>query len=188
MSDSHELQELALRLSAFADVLNQHATRLVEEADSSTQTLRETASAFSIQAQQLSRDLVNTVGMQAREVIERHAADGMQESSKALHRAATHAESVATAMQGELQRLGAAQNSLVWKSGLGLLAGALLAVCGSGYLVWKNQQALKRSKFSSDMVEAMRIGALTRCGDTLCARVGAEPKRFGDKGEYVQIE
>jgi len=188
MNDNHELQELALRLSAFADVLNQHATRLVEEADSSTKTLRETASAFSTQAQQLSRDLVNNVGMQAREVIERHAADGMQESSKALHRAATHAESVAATMQGELQRLGAAQRSLVWKSGLGLLAGALLAVGGSGYLVWKNQQALKRAEFSSDMVEAMRTGALTRCGGTICARVGAKPTRFGDKGEYVRIE
>lgn len=188
MNNTEDLQELALRLSAFADVLNQHATRLVEEADSSSQTLRETASAFSTQAQQLSRDLVNSVGMQAREVIGHHVADGMQESSKALNRAATHAESAATAMQGELQRLGAAQKSLVWKSGLGLLAGALLAVCGSGYLVWKNQQTLKRAEFSSEMVEAMRTGALTRCGDTICARVGAEPTRFGDKGEYVRIE
>ena len=188
MNDTDDLQELALRLSAFADVLNQHATRLIQEAGNSTQALRETTSAFSSQTQQLSRELVKSVGMQAREVVERHAADGMQESSKALHRAATHAESVATAMQGELQRLGAAQRSLVWKSGLGLLAGAVLAVCGSGYLVWKNQQALKRAEFSSEMVEAMRTGALTRCDDAICARVGAKPRRFGDRGEYARIE
>lgn len=188
MNDTDDLQELALRLSAFADVLNQHATRLVQESGSSTQALRETASTFSAEVQQLSRDLVSRIGMEAREVIERHAADGMQESSRALHRAATHAESAATAMQGELQRLGAAQKSLVWKSGLGLLVGALLAVGGSGYLVWKNQQALKRAEFSSEMVEAMRTGALTRCGDTICARVGTRPTRFGDKGEYVRIE
>ena len=30
-------------------------------------------------------------------------------------------------------------------------------------------------------------GALSQCEGKLCARVGAQPKRFGKNGEYVQI-
>lgn len=188
MSDTDELQNLALRLSAFADVLNQHATRLVQETGQSTQALHETANNFSMQAQQISQQLVQSVGTQAREVIERHAADGLRQGSERLHGAAAHAEAVANSLQQESQRLGVAQRSLVWKSGLALLLGSLLAVAGSGYLVWKNHQALEQTEFPAAIAEAMRTGALTRCEDSICARVGEKPKRFGGNGEYVKVK
>lgn len=188
MSDSKELQELALRLSAFADVLNQHATRLMRENALSTQSLRDTTVAFTSQSQQIARDLVHSVGAQAREVIELQAGHGLHQSGERLASAATHAESAAGSLQRELQRLGAAQRSLVWKSGLALLLGSLLAVAGSGYLVWKNQQTLKRTEFPAALSEAMRTGALSSCDGSICARVGKRPKRFGNRGEYVEIK
>jgi len=188
MNKPDDLQELALRLSAFADVLNQHAMRLVQETGQSTQALRETATAFSTQAQQISRELVHSVGMQAREAIERHAADGMRHSGERLHEATKRVESSAGALQRELQRLGAAQNSLVWKSGLGLLLGSLLAVGGSGYFAWKSHQAVKQAEFPVGIVEAMRTGALTRCDGSICARIGDKPRRFGDKGQYAEVK
>lgn len=188
MNKPDDLQELALRLSAFADVLSQHATRLVQETGHSTQALRETAAAFSTQAQQISRELVHSVGVQAREVIERHAADGMRQSGERLHEAAKRAESSAGALQRELQRLSVAQHSLVWKSGLGLLLGSLLAVGGSGYFAWKSHQAVKQAEFPTGIVEAMRTGALTRCDGSICARIGDKPKRFGDKGQYAVVK
>lgn len=188
MNKPDDLQELALRLSAFADVLNQHAARLMQEAGHSTHALRETAAAFSTQAQHISRELVHSVGMQAREVIERHAAEGLRESEERLRHAATQTESAAGALQRELQRLGTAQHSLIWKSGLGLLIGSLLAVGGSGYLTWKNQQELKQAEFPSGILEAMRTGALTRCDDVLCARIAEKPRRFGEKGQYIEIK
>lgn len=188
MSDSKELQELALRLSAFADVLNQHATRLTQENAISAQSLRETAAAFTSQSQQVSRELVHSVGTQAREVIELQAGHGLRQSGDRLASAATHAEAAAGSLQRELQRLGAAQQSLVWKSGLTLLLGSLLAVAGSGYLVWKNHQALKRAEFPTALADAMRTGALSSCDGSICARVGKRPKRFGEQGEYVEIK
>jgi hypothetical protein len=188
MSNSNDLQEMALRLSAFADVLNQRTARVTQEAGHSSQVLRETAEGFATRSQQTAHEMVETVGRQARETIERHAAEGLRQSGERLQAAAARVESAAGSLYHQLQLLGAAQRSLVWKSGLALLAGSLLAVGGSGYLVWKNQQALKHSEFPSDMAEAMRTGALTRCDDAICARVGAKPKRFGDNGEYVRIE
>ncbi|MET1160985.1 MAG: hypothetical protein ABWY48_00465 [Pseudoxanthomonas sp.] len=188
MSNTDDLQELALRLSAFADVLNQHATRVAQEAGHSSQLLRETAEGFAARSQRTAQELVETVGRQAREAIERHAAEGLRQSDDRLKGAAIRVESATGSLYQQLQLLGAAQRSLVWKSGLALLAGSLLAVGGSGYLVWKNQQALKRAEFSNDMAEAMRTGALTRCDGAICARVGAKPKRFGDKGEYARVE
>lgn len=187
MNDTDDLQELALRLSAFADVLNQHATRLVQETVLGTQALRETAAAFSTQAQQISRELVQSVGMQAREAIERHAADGMRQSGEHLHGAAKHAESAAGALQRELQRFGAAQHSLVWKSGLGLLLGSVLAVGGSSYFAWKSHQVVKQAEFPAGIVEALRTGALTPCDGSICARIGDKPRRFGDKGQFAEV-
>lgn len=188
MSDSKELQELALRLSAFADVLNQHANRLMRENALSTQSLRDTTVAFSSQSQQIARDLVQSVGMQAREIIELHAGHGLRQSGERLTSAAAHDEAAADSLQRELQRLGVTQRSLVWKSGLALLLGSLLAVAGSGYLVWKNQETLKRTEFPAALSKAMRTGALSSCDGSICARVGERPKRFGKQGEYVEIE
>ena len=188
MSDTDELQELALRLSAFADVLNQHAARLVQETGQSTQALLATAATFSTQAQQISRELVHSVGSQAREVIEHHAVEGLRESDERLRKAAARTESAANTLQQELQKLGAAQHSLIWKSGVGLLLGALLAVGGSGYVTWKNKQELKQAEFPSGILEAMRSGALTRCDDVLCARIAENPRRFGEKGQYIEVK
>ncbi|MET0582555.1 MAG: hypothetical protein ABWZ08_11375, partial [Pseudoxanthomonas sp.] len=150
------LQELALRLSAFADVLNQHATRLMQENSISAQSLREAAAAFTSQSAQVSRELVQSVGAQAREVIELRAGHGLRQSVERLASAATQAEAAAGSLQRKLQRLGAAQQSLVWKSGLALLLGSLLAVAGSGYLVGKNHQALKQAEFPTAVANAMR--------------------------------
>lgn len=188
MNNTDDLQELALRLSAFADVLNQHATRVAQEAGHSSQLLRETAEGFATRSRRTARELVEAVGMQAREAIERHAADGLRQSSERLQGAVTRAESAAGTLHRELQLLGAAQRSLVWKSGLALLLGSILAVAGSGYLVWKNQETLKHTEFPAALSEAMRTGALSSCDGSICARVGERPKRFGKQGEYVEIE
>ena len=188
MSDSKELQELALRLSAFADVMNQHAIRLIQENAISAQSLRETAAAFTSQSQHVSRDLVHNVGTQAREVIELQADHGLRQSGERLASAATHAEAAAGSLQRELQRLGDAQRSLVWKSGLMLLLGSLLAVAGSGYLVWKNRETLKRTEFPVAVSEAMRTGTLTMCEGSICARIGKKPKRFGGQDEYAEVK
>ena len=188
MSDSKELQELALRLSAFADVMNQNANRLMRENALSAQSLHDTTVAFTSQSRQIAGDLVHSVGAQAREVIELQAGHGMRQSGERLASAATQVESAAGSLQRELQRLGAAQRSLVWKSGLALLLGSILAVAGSGYLVWKNQETLKHTEFPTALSEAMRTGALSSCDGSICARVGERPKRFGKQGEYVEIE
>ena len=120
--------------------------------------------------------------------IELQAGHGLRQSGDRLTSAATHAEAAAGSLQRELHRLGAAQQSLVWKSGLTFLLGSLLAVAGSGYLVWKNHQALKRAEFPAALAEAMRTGALSSCDGSICARVGKRPKRFGNRGEYVEIK
>jgi len=41
------------------------------------------------------------------------------------------------------------------------------------------QQAVQR---------ATQRGAINRCGDSLCARVGRKPRRFGKDGQYVLLE
>jgi hypothetical protein len=188
MNDPEDLQQLALRLSAFVDVLGKHASRLVQETSQETQALRATAQTMGVQAQRLSQELVQAVGRQARDVIERNAGEGMRHGSEQLRSAGELARHAADAMQRELAQLRAAQQSLLWKAGTILVIGALLAAGTSGYLAWRNHRAMQQARFSTDILEATRSGALTRCGDMLCARIGAHPARFGANKEYARVD
>lgn len=188
MNDTNSLQQLALRLSAFADVLNQHAAHLTHESGQSAKILQETVDLFSTQTQRLSQELVQAVGGQAREVIERGTADGMRRGGEQLNQATQNVQQAANALGQELQRLKSAQRSLVWKGGAALLVGSLLSAGGSSYLSWKNHRELKTAEFPTNVLDATRSGALTQCGGGLCARIGERSKRFGAKGEYIEIQ
>lgn len=187
MIDSEELQQLALRMSAFADVLGEHASRLVEETGQSTLALRNATQGLGVQAHRLSQEVVQTISRESRGAIERGVAEAMRDGSDQLRSAGDLARQTADAMQQELARLRAAHRSLVWKAGAALIVGALLAAGGSIYLVWQSNKALKLTEFPRDLLQATESGAITRCGDALCARIGKQPMLRGQHKEYAEV-
>ena len=182
-----DLQQLALRLSAFANVLGEHAERLVEETGRGTQALRETAQGLGLLAGELARELAASVGQEVRTGIERNVTAGMRQGGERLQAACDAATRAAGAMERELERMRRLSRSVLWKGGLALLTGAVLAAGGSGYLAWRNHQAIERAQFSADLLEATRSGALRPCGDGLCARIADHAPRYGTHGEYRRI-
>lgn len=187
MSSAEQLQELALRLSAFTDTLTRQTERLMQESQRSTQALQDTARHFAGQSGQVSQQLVQAVSQQARASIELGAKDGLLPASEALHRAGQDARQATASLHQALADLRHSQRGMVWKSGLALVLGGLLVTATSGYLIWQARQTMAQASFSHELIEATRSGALTRCGDTLCARVGAKPHRAGANGEYAEI-
>lgn len=187
MVDSEELQQLALRMGAFADVLGEHASRLVEETGQSTQALRDATQGMGLQAHRLSQEVVQAISRESRGAIERGVTEGMLEGSDQLRSASALARQTADAMQHELARLRAAHRSLLWKAGTALTVGALLAAGGSVYLAWQSNKTLRLAEFPRDLLQATRSGAITRCGDTLCARVGKHPVLRGQHKEYAEV-
>lgn len=187
MATADELQELALRLSAFTDTLTRHAERLVQDNQQAAQGLLETSRQFSAQSATLARQLVQTIATESRSAIERGSAEGMRGASDQLQRASAEIGRSATALERQREQLAAAQRSLVWKAGLALVLGSLLATGTCAFTAWRTQQFMASNALPRELIEATQNGTLSRCGNALCARIGAKPRLHGDDGQYAEL-
>ncbi len=186
--DTEKLQELALRLGAFADALEQRATHMAEAMENSGQEVARSAQSIDAQVQSLSRNVIDTVRSESRRAIESSAQAGISPALDQLQQCIRSIQSSSQNLQTQSQKLQSRQRSMVWLSGAALLLGSLLAAGGSGYFVWKNQQELKRGEFGRDILEATRSGSISRCGDALCAWVGNTPRYYDKNKEYIIIK
>lgn len=182
------LQDLALKLAAVADMLDQRSGQAVQTAEQGAQQLRSTADTLARQHQQMTEQALAAIGGQAKQSIERGTAEALDQLRQQLRMASESAGQSARTIAEQAQALRSAQQGLVWKAGAALLAGAVLAAGGSAFIAWRSLQQLERAEFAGDVLEATRTGAITRCADALCVRVGERPKKFGVRGEYVLLE
>lgn len=84
--------------------------------------------------------------------------------------------------------LTAAQGALVWKGLIALGIGSLLAALGCGFYAWHTLREVRQAEFSRDILRATQTGVLVPCGEgALCIKVGAKPRRAGEKGEYMVL-
>jgi hypothetical protein len=183
-----DLQEIALRLSAVVDFLEERAERASLQSVQGVQALSRAADGFDARARQLSEDAVEAIVAQSREAVQQGVAHATSECHARLQEAAQLATRAAAMLDGQTHALGKVQHGLAWKAGLALLVGAVLAAGGSALVAWKSLSELERVDFGEDIVRATRDGSLTRCGEGLCARVGPNPRRGGERGEYVLIQ
>lgn len=185
--DAKNLQELALRLGAFADALEQRAAHMADAMENSGQTVARSAQSIDAQVQNLSQQVIHAVRTESRSAIESGAQAGIGPALEQLQQCISSIQNSSQSLQTQSQELQGRQRSMVWLSGMALLLGSLLAAGGSGYFVWKNQQELKRGEFGRDILEATRSGAINRCDGTLCARVGNAPRYYDKNKEYVLL-
>lgn len=186
--EARELQDFALKLNAVVDLLERKSERIVSGAEQGTQALRHAAAHFGIQTRQLPGELVDAVATQARGAIQHGVDDAVRHCETQLRQAAQAAAHAARRFDEQALALQHAQRSLLWRAGLALAIGAALAAGGSAFVAWQSWRDVQRARFADDVARAMQSGVLTRCGKSLCARVGARPDRYGRRGEYVRIE
>ena len=77
---------------------------------------------------------------------------------------------------------------ITWKIMGLLVCSSILLVGGTGYMVWKNAQEIKRQEFSMQLIQATKTGAVNLCDGKLCVKVDKNTKRYGTNGEYVLVE
>lgn len=182
------LQDLALKLSAVADMLDQRSQLAMQAAAQGGQQLQYVAQGFSQQGQQMADSVVAAISANARQSIEQGTAESLEQLKKQLRQASESAAQSAKLINDQAEALKKGQKQILWKASLALLVGSLLAAGGTAFIAWRSLQQFKRADFAEDVLEATRSGAITRCGDALCARVGEKPSKFGPKGEYVLLE
>ena len=182
-----DLEQLALRLSAVADFLEERSERAVQLVAQGTHVLDQTAHGLGAMAQQLSREVVETIGAQAEGAIQRAIGRATAEYNAQLQEAARTAAGAARQLEEQRDSLRRVQQGLLWKGLTALLIGTVLAAGGSSYVAWNNMREVKRAAFAKDILRATQSGVLTRCGDALCVKVDQRARRFGAKGEYLLL-
>lgn len=186
--ETGDLQELALRLSAVVDFLEERTERASEQARRGASALDQAAHAFDGTLRQLSDAAARTIAAQAQDAVRNAVLPPVAACVQQLQQAIQGANRASLALEDKARASARATASLAWKAGIALLVGAILAAGGSALVAWKSLRDLERADFGEDILEATRSGLITRCGDALCARVGRSPRRAGPRGEYLLLE
>lgn len=183
-----DLQELALRLSAVVDFLEERAERATLQSAQGAQALGRAVDGFDARTRQLSQEAVAVIASQAEGAVRQAVARAAEQCNARLQGAGQSAVRAAAALDGQVRSLGAIQRGLAWKASLALLVGASLAAGGSAMVAWKSLRDLERAGFAEDILEATRDGRITRCGEALCVMAGPEAPRAGPGGEYLLLD
>ena len=186
--DGDAIKDLGLKLLALADRLEQRGERLDGRLRQHAAELQGAAQAVSSGGQRFAREALDALRSQTREAVAASIADAAEASRRQLESAAVAAARSAREIDEATKALRKQRGWWLWAAPLALVVGAVIAAGGSSLLVWRNMAELKRADFGQDVLHATRSGALTRCGEALCARAGKQPRRYGENGEYVLVQ
>jgi hypothetical protein len=185
--DSDELRRLAVRLVAISEMLEQRSELAVRRVEHSAAELDRAAQSLGASGEQSARELVDTVRQQGGAAIQKGLGDAILQCRAAFDAAEAQASRAASEWSVQRARLARGQQRLLAGAAATLVVGSLLAVVGSGWVLRERMQRLEQAHFGEDVLDATRTGAITRCGEHLCARAGVTPQRYGARGEYVVV-
>lgn len=183
-----DLQELALRLSAVVDFLEERAERATLQSAQGAQALSRAVDGFDARSRQLSQEAVAAITTQAEGAIRQAIARAAEQCDARLRDAGQSAVRAAATLDGQVHALGRAQRGMAWKAGLALLVGASLAAGGSALVAWKSLRDLEHADFAEDILAATRNGSIARCGEALCVKARPDARRAGAGGEYLLLD
>lgn len=185
--DLDALKQSLIKLATIANQLDVRSAQAVQQVEASTGTLDQGARRLESGAAQFAAQALQLIGDQARQAVAQGATQALDGFNTQLQTGARTAQWAAEGMEEQRKRLDRVQNGLVWKGLIALTVGSLLAAGGSGYIAWKSMREVRRADFGQDILQATQAGVLTRCGESLCAKVGKQAARYGEGGEYVLL-
>ena len=183
--DTQQLQELAVRLSMFTDMLEKRAEQAVATGEQQAGRIAAAAQHLDGQARQLSHKVVQGVRQDAHQAIAQGVGEGMRKGAEQLQQSVGAAQQATHALDRQVAALRRASQSMVWKAGAGLIAGAVL---GSGLFAWHSLKQAREMRFPAELAQATREGLITRCGEQLCVRVGSQAQRYPGNPQYVLLQ
>jgi hypothetical protein len=187
-TDVEATKQTLVKLMAIADRLDARNLKTAQQLEAAVATLDHGAARLDQGADAFTQRALQIIGTGAHESIVQGTQQAAAEVRHRLEHTASHAQAAAQAMEREARLLTGARRSLVWNGLLALLVGSLLAAGGAAWIAQKSMQEVAQAHFGKDILEATHSGAITRCGDRLCARVGKAPQRYGTKGEYLLLQ
>lgn len=186
--DVETVRQALIRLMAIADRLESRNAHTVQRIDAATAALDQGVSRLDAGGERFAERALQVIGNYTQQAVTQGAGQAVDELRQRLQHCAGSAQAAARAMDEQRKGLTSARRSLVWNAAVALLLGSLLAMGAAAWTIHRSVQQLAQLHFGQDIVRATQRGAINRCGDSLCARVGRRPERFGKDGQYVLLE
>lgn len=185
--DTNGLQQALAKLLAIVDRLDARNLQTVQRVETAATAMEREAKHLNQGSARFAQEALQQIGADTRQTIANGAGEAVADFQYRLQQAANSLQWAAKAMDEERKRLAAARRSLVWTGALALLVGSPLAAGGAAWVAHRSMQDVAQAHFAADILQATQSGALTRCGETLCARVGKKPLRHGNDSEYAVL-
>lgn len=186
--ERQEGQKLLLQLLDLSDHIQRRDDALLRHLTQAVAHLQDTAERVGAGGQQFASGALDVLRREGGAAVTQGLDHALQNSRAGMEAFANTGSQAAREVQAAAQALRQQRSVWLWAGPIAMIVGAVLAAGGSGYLVWKNMQEIKRAQFARDILRATETGALTRCGDTLCAKVGEKPQRYGKEHVLLQQE
>lgn len=187
-TDVEAAKQTLVKLMAIADRLDARHQKTTQQLEAAVAALDHGAGRLEHGAEGFAQRALQLIGSSAQQIITQGTQQAAAQVRQQLEQAASTAKIAAQAMEQEAKSLGNARRSLLWNGLIALLFGSLLAAGGAAWVARKSMQEIAQANFAKDILEATRNGAVTRCGDRLCVRVGKKIQHYGAQGEYLLLQ
>jgi len=177
-----------VKLLAIADRLDARNLQTVQRIEAASVVLDQGVSRLDNGGEKFARSALQVIGSNAQQAIVDGVAKAVGEFRQQLQQSAVTAQAAAQAMDEQRKGLTTARRTLVWNGLIALLIGSLLAAGGAAWIARDSMQKIAQAHFGQDILQATQSGAITRCGDSLCVKVGKKPARYGNDGEYLLVQ
>lgn len=186
--DVEAVRQALTKLMAIADRLEARNMQTVQRIEAATVALDHGVSRLDGGGERFAKSALQVIGSNAQQAVTQGAGQALGEFRQQLQCTADSAQSAAHALDEQRRGLTAARRTLVWNGLTALLMGSLLAAGGAAWVVHRSMQEMAQAHFGQDILQATQRGDITRCGATLCAKVGKKPQRYGKDGDYMLLQ
>lgn len=186
--DVEAIREALTKLMAIADRLEARNTQVVQHSEAATAAMEHGVSRLEAGGERFAQSALQVIGSHAQQAVTQGIRQALGEFRQQWQQSADCAQLAARAMDEQRKGLVAARRSLVWSGLIALVVGSLLAAGGAAWMMHRSTQEIAKAHFAQDILRATQRGAITRCGDSLCAKVGKKSQRYGKGGEYLLLQ
>jgi len=187
-SSTEALQQSLVKLLAVVDRLDGRNLQTVQRIEAATAAVEQGVGRLDRGGEQFARLALQRIGADTQQCIAQGADQAVAGFQQQLKQASNGLQWAVQAIEEQRKGLATARRSMVWMGALALLVGSLLAAGGAAWVAHRSMQETAQANFGKDILQATQSGAITRCGESLCVRVGKKLQRYGKDGEYALLQ
>lgn len=188
IDDVDEVRQALIKLMAIADRLETRNMQTVQRIEAAAAALDQGVIRLDAGGERFAQNALQVIGSNTQQAMSQGAGQALGEFRQQLQQSADSAKAAAHAMDEQRRGLTSARRTLVRNGLVALLVGSVLAVGGAVWMVHQSMQQMAQAHFGQEILQATQRGAITRCGDSLCAKVGRKPQRYDKDDQYLLLQ